>query len=566
MSNRARGASEIVKASSDGVAASLSELRRAACAQSLRAFLQTYLPSYCTIAFSRMHLELFAALETATTNRGARLAIAAPRGHAKSTIVSMAYLLWVVCYERDSYILLVSDTADQAATLLNSVKHELESNPRLRQDFPKACHVPPLAVKATRWRRNEIVTGNGIKITALGVDSKARGRRHHESRPTLIVLDDLENEAGVRSPDQRKQLEEWLAGAVLNAGTGTTNIVVVGTILHYDSLLAKLTDPRKKPGWTGSVYRAIESFASNADLWERFEGIYNGLETDENARHGRDAARGFFTAHKDAMLAGSAVLWPEREDYSALIEMRIRDGRASFSAEKLNAPLSPEDATFREEDFQYWDDQYDGELELLNALGDNAQFFGACDPSLGKAGRSRDDTAIITLVRDGKSGVLYVLDADIRKRKPDQIIDAVIEYGKRRCYQSFGVEVVQFQEFLATELSRRSRIVSREVPVKPIKHTTDKLGRIQRLQPLVTSGGIRFSRKQTMLVEQLMQHPYAAHDDGPDALEMAVETVQVPELYASVSFTPAVSMRRVWQSSTLDGVWHKPSRIPLGGW
>lgn len=40
-----------------------------------------------------------------------------------------------------------------------------------------------------------------------------------------------------------------------------------------------------------------------------------------------------------------------------------------------------------------------------------------------------------------------------------------------------------------------------------------------------------------MLVEQLMQHPYATHDDGPDALEMAVETVQVPETYTSYAAT-----------------------------
>ncbi len=49
-----------------------------------------------------------------------------------------------------------------------------------------------------------------------------------------------------------------------------------------------------------------------------------------------------------------------------------------------------------------------------------------------------------------------------------------------------------------------------------------KLGRIQRLQPLISSGALRFSRRQVTLLEQLRQFPMGAHDDGPDALEMAV--------------------------------------------
>ena len=81
----------------------------------------------------------------------------------------------------------------------------------------------------------------------------------------------------------------------------------------------------------------------------------------------------------------------------------------------------------------------------------------------------------------------------------------------------------QFQEFLGDELVKRSRAAGVEVPVHKITHTTDKLLRIQTLQPLVSSGGIRFSRRHAALLEQLRQFPHGAHDDGPDALEMAVE-------------------------------------------
>ena len=47
-------------------------------------------------------------------------------------------------------------------------------------------------------------------------------------------------------------------------------------------------------------------------------------------------------------------------------------------------------------------------------------------------------------------------------------------------------------------------------------------GRIQSLQPLISSGTLRLSRRHNTLVDQLRYFPLGAHDDGPDALEMAV--------------------------------------------
>jgi len=60
------------------------------------------------------------------------------------------------------------------------------------------------------------------------------------------------------------------------------------------------------------------------------------------------------------------------------------------------------------------------------------------------------------------------------------------------------------------------------LPVEPVVHSSDKLARIQSLQPLVRSGTLQFSRRHTLLLEQMRLFPKAAHDDGPDALEMAV--------------------------------------------
>ena len=96
----------------------------------------------------------------------------------------------------------------------------------------------------------------------------------------------------------------------------------------------------------------------------------------------------------------------------------------------------------------------------------------------------------------------------------------MIAFHKHRGYWAFGFEVNQFQEFVASELVRRSRQAGHPVPVMELSHTKDKHGRIQRLQPYLASGHIRLCRRHVTLQDQLRQYPHAAHDDGPDALEM----------------------------------------------
>jgi hypothetical protein len=155
-----------------------------------------------------MHLDLFRDLQRITDERGARLAYAAPRGHAKTSIVSTAYVLWCVCYGLEPYIVLVSSTADQGRDLLSHIKKELEGNARILEDFPELSEGgktpgPP------RWRKDEVITRTDCKITVVGYGGSIRGRKHRQHRPTLVILDDIENELDVRSADQREKLVEW---------------------------------------------------------------------------------------------------------------------------------------------------------------------------------------------------------------------------------------------------------------------------------------------------------------------------------------------------------------------
>ena len=508
------------------IASTLRPVRRAAALASFDAFCHLHLASHFAVAPSSMHQEISELLVVASEKRGKRLAFAAPRGYAKTTLVCLAYVLWCLIRKSDPYILLISNTTDQAVQLLASLKKELEENPKLLEDFPEVCEPPGRKPSPKRWREKELITRNGVRVTALGAGQKLRGRKHGKDRPSLIILDDVEAEAEAHSAELREQRLEWFEKAVLKAGdTGHTNVIVIGTLLHYDSLLAKLVgigNQAPKPGWQTRRYQAVISWAKDQEYWQEWENIYVGRDLPKDT-HGPEVAYLFFKEVEAEMLEETEVLWPEKESYYQLMEMRIRDGRASFDSEKQNDPIAATNCLFDPEKMFYWDDAFRSEEELLAALGPDALFFGACDPSLGKQSRDRDDTGIITLVRHEHSGRLYVLDALIQKLKPSQTLDTIQRLYERRHYARFAIETNQFQEHLADQLESQCLRQGMRIRLLKINHGGDKVARIQSLEPLVNTGMLVFNRKHRLLIDQLRQFPRAAHDDGPDALEMAVE-------------------------------------------
>lgn len=502
----------------------LSRQRRAMAATSPRVFAQLYLQHHFRLPESTMHRWLFGILEEVTVDRGERVAVAAPRGHAKSTVVSLAYVLWSILYEKEQFVLLVSATQGQAIELLRAIKEELQTNERLIRDFPQVCYPPGSKPAPKPWRDNHITLRNGIAIKAYGAGQSIRGIKKRQHRPSLMIVDDLEEQDHTLSAEQREKLRSWFERTLLKAGDSDTNVVVVGTILHYDSLLANLTEPddaRRVPGWYAHRFRAVREFSDRADLWQQWEAIRGGRRVYEDLGPERGAKQ-FLEDNREEMLRGTKVLWPEREDYERLMDTRLVEGRVSFQAEKQNEPLDPEQCLFKESSFIYWDDEFAGPQELIRSLGSNVRFFGACDPSLGR-GRG-DYSAITVLAEDRRTKVLYVIVADIARRMPEQTIERIMEYHKMYSFKAFGVEANQFQELMVRDLRTRLRAVGRHAQIEAMVNSQNKEARIAQLEPIIQQGQLRLSRRHHDLLEQLCVFPQGAHDDGPDALEMAVRT------------------------------------------
>jgi len=499
-----------------------SGIRRKLAALDIEYFGRAYLPHYFFRKSPAFHRELDAiwtkgVLKLKIPNSreivkeilmlpGCHEAVAAPRGHAKSTNLTFKDALHAIVYEYKKYIIILSDASDQAEGFLGSIREEIEENETLKQDFGDLSGNKV-------WRNDVIITKSDIKIEALGAGKKIRGRKHKSRRPDLIILDDIENDDNVRTNEQRKKLENWFYKAVSKAGDDYTDIVYIGTLLHYDSLLAKVL---KNPGYRSRKYKAVISFAINRELWDEWEKIYTDLDNDNRELE----AKSFFEANRELMLEGSEVLWEDKLSYYDLMIMKVTEGDASFNSEEQNEPISLDDCLFNEEWFDFYN-----EAEI-NFKDKKFEFFGFVDPSLGKSKKS-DFSAIITLAKDKETGYMYVADADIERRHPDKIIDDCIEkeiwlrksFG--RGYKKLGCETVQFQWFMKEELAKRSAQRGLYLPIEEVPQTSDKTMRIQTLQPDVKNKYIKFNKKHKRLLEQLKYFPMADHDDGPDGLEGA---------------------------------------------
>jgi len=499
----------------------LSQRRRAIASESVELFARVYLPHYFSLPFSSMHHEIFALLDEASERRGRKIAIAAPRGHAKSTCVSLAYVLYAVLCRKERYVLIVSATKELACLLLRHVKVEMESNSLIHEDFPEAD--PMRNARPKPWCMNQMSLPNGSFVHALGVGQQVRGVRHLEYRPSLIIADDLESPDGVISGVQRDKTSQWFDKTLLNTGEVGTNVVVVGTVLHYDSLLAKLLDKKRSPGWSRLRLKALIREPERTELWSAWELILNDCDDELwEGKAGPDAAEAFYRAHHDEMNLGAEVLWPERESLYDLMEMRVCRGRSCFGSEKQNEPLDPDKCLFKAELFTFWDDTFDDADALLKSLGKEAMIHGAWDPCVASPGRQSDFSAIVIVAKNRGDNTSYVIVADIARWTPTEAIDRIIEYAHLYRISKFVVEDNGFQKQLLEQTRRVAASKGLSMSVNGVTNTSNKTTRINLLEPSVTQGRIRFCKKHLVLLDQLRQFPLASHDDGPDALHMAV--------------------------------------------
>ena len=456
------------------------------------------------------HIELTDILNVLSNEEiNKRIAWSAPRGHAKSAYLSNVFPLHQVVFEKRKYILIISETDSAAKKFVEWVGNELKFNEKLRRDFGEI--LSPNTRLNERDNQEAFLTKTGTLVEASSIGKQLRGKRNGAYRPDLVICDDLESSKNTNTKELIEKNIDWFDKVVLPIGDpDRTAFVYMGTTVVANGLLQHV---QGKADFHSRTYAAIVKEPERGDLWDDFEAILRNAENPNRL----DDARNFYEENKDEMDKGVQVLWEQRWTYFDLMVQKANMTSRAFQSEFMNNPIDTENAIFKIDQLSYFD--YD-------ELHDRKNFFDYCtawDIAIGKNNRS-DYNAIVTVARDRRTGIFYVVNAWAKKVPAHEAMEQAIKVIRKYKPKVFVVETVAAQHDFYRQLKEAT--IKRGIygtKLYPLNSQTKKEERIEMLEPLIENGALRFMRHQRMLLEQLEQFPNGTNDDLPDALQMAVE-------------------------------------------
>ena len=415
-----------------------------------------------------------------------RLAIAAPRGTAKSTSTSLIYPLWRVAFKKsdeDLFIVIISESQTQSINFLSRIKYHLFHSERFRKVFGDMG-----PETARRWTNNDIILANGARIVAVGTGQRVRGFIEGDTRPNLIIIDDFESELNAYTPEARAKNKKWITEAVIPSLSDDGKIAMIGTVISEDCFLYWVKD------------------SSSWDvLW------YAIWDDDENS------------------------IWPSRFPKERILQ--IKDEFASignlngFYQEYMNIAQSPDNAPFKPE----WIKLHHMDFEIVNGqtclkkLEDGeytyipVDVYSGVDPASSLAATA--DFFVIATIAVDKDMNKYVVDI-FRKRlspaeQPGIIIDTYKKFKPRR----MKIETVGYQEALRTACREIMHKEGLYIPglEKGVKPRTRKSERLLSLVPMFAKGSFFFRSEDLEAQKEFLSYPRGKHDDVMDAVWTALD-------------------------------------------
>lgn len=415
------------------------------------------------------------ALTDIATGRIKRLVVEMPPRHGKSELISRFFPAWYLGTFPDRKVILCSYGDDLASDFGLAAR-------RIMEEFgPKYFGVSVATDRASRndWR----IEGREGGMVSAGVGGPITGKGAN-----LFVVDDYcKNAEEALSESWRRKTLAWWQSTAYTRSEPDAAIVVMATRWHKDDLIGHLLSGDEK--W---VRIRIPAIAHENDPLRRAPG---------------------------------EPLWPERWPKESLEKIRQAIGPAWWAA------LYDQDPTIHEG--AEWPASYFGDDIWANRWPDAFDISAmACDPS---KGRDRGDYSAIVFV--GKSGGLWWIDANVKRRPVERIVmDFLGTYARLQPFV-VGCEANAFQDLLAAEMQRQ--ITANNLPpitVHKMDNRVNKALRISRLGAYLEQGLLRIRDNEggRLLVSQLQEFPLGDHDDGPDALEMALRLVGAQQFQSHV--------------------------------
>jgi predicted phage terminase large subunit-like protein len=450
------------------------KVRTAITKESFSYFFNFYYAHYVKYPTADFQKEIMHLLEK---DDNENLFVVAFRGSGKSTIITTAYPIWAILgKQQKKFVTIFCQTQAQAKQHMMNLRRELEYNDLLKKDLG------PFKEYSDEWGSSSLVFSNtNARITVASTEQSIRGIRHNEHRPDLIICDDIEDMISTKTREGRNKTYRWLRGEVVPAGDKYTRLIIVGNLLHEDSLLMRLREDVENNRADGKFLFFPLIDDDGACLWS---GKYSSKEDIDTEKR----------------KIGNDIAW--QREYL------------------LNIVPDVEQVIHKE-----WISYYD---ELPNKKHLVSVRIGV-DPAISQKETADYTSMVSCLVYDrldeDNNAYIYVLPHPINKRLTfpetfDKCIELNSFMNKEWTRPIFSIESVAYQMALPQQLEQKG------VETAKIKPTKDKRSRLALISHIIKEGRVLFPQKGCEeLINQLVNFGVEKHDDLADACAYAILSV-----------------------------------------
>ena len=412
-----------------------------------------------------------------------------PRGHFKSTIITISETIQDILRNPDIRILIANAVFKKSKAFLGEIRNHFLRNETFQALFPE--HIPRAARDQGNSEEFTTAARTRVNIREASIEIASIDSAVVSSHYDKIIFDDIVNKENARTEEQRKK--------------------VIESYREYLSLL----DP------PNDVVRLVGT------RWHYFE-LYGHLLALEKTRREEGRTERFRKFRTSCYLSSGEPAFPERFNDAHLAGLEEEQGNYVFSCQYLNDPQPENEKIFKIDNLRYV-------LEPIVPKDTYLNRFVTVDPSV--AAKDSDDPVIVTTVSVNCLGDIFIERIRRGWWNPDEQIDQILSSIRLDSPRATGIETTAFQKTFKFFLDKEQRTRGIRGEIQEIKRSTatSKVERIKRIQPFLRDGKIyvvgdpdKLTAEQKQLEMELDEFPYGRYDDILDTLADAIEIMVLP--------------------------------------
>jgi len=387
----------------------------------------------------------------------------APRGHGKSTVLTIGRVILKILKNPNIRILIASKTDTNAIGFLTEIKSKLKRREvveifGVQEGFPWNDGNIRVAPRTAEWKEDTVQT--------VGI-GKALASRHYD----LILADDLIDEFNSNTEDQRKKIRTWffkVLDPTLEPDGGEMD--VIGTRYHPGDLLGELIETvfTKKSKKTGKVLK-------------KFYQVYPALLDKKNP------------PPKAKEREKYVALWPSKFSVRFLLHKRRTQGSIIFNSQYQNDVEGMKGEIFKFDWFKWYN--------ISDIKVQDLKIIQGVDLAI-KQKETADKFAHVTIGVNPKTMNIYVLDYyNAVTHYNDQkkiLLEKHLKYDPIRT----AIEANGYQDALRQDMQTDEELSV--IRAKPVYTEVDKVTRAWKLSAYFERGQVWFEEGMHELRDHLL--------------------------------------------------------------